>query len=128
MLDTAAHLPILFHIVALKAMDLRRCKAAVQIWILAGGFHDAPPARVADEVYHRRKDDVDSCGRCLTCGDRSGSFAHLRVKGSALRDRSRKNRAVAVDDIHHKQKRDVMWMSVHIGVLNLHQCFCTGPV
>ena len=29
----------------------------------AGGFHDAPPARVADEVYHRRKDDVDSCGK-----------------------------------------------------------------
>ena len=63
MLDTAAHLPILFHIVALKAMDLRRCKSAVQIWILAGGFHDAPPTRVADEVDHRREDDVDSCGR-----------------------------------------------------------------
>lgn len=122
MLDTAAHLPILFHIVALKAMDLCRSKAAVQIWIFAGGLHDTPPARVADEVNHRREDNVDSCGRCLACGDRSSPFAYLRVKGSALRDRSRKNRAVAVDDIHHKQKRDMMRMPVYIGILNLHQC------
>ncbi len=60
----------------------------------------------------------------LLCGRLRAPLYKLWIKAAALCERNRKGRPVAVDDIRHKQQRNVVRLLFHIGFLHLSDRFC----
>ena len=93
-------------VVALKAERLGGGHLRGHPGILARAFDNASPARVARHVEHRRKGQGDAVlGRFLGGGARR-FLPQVGSKQAGLRQRNRKNRAMAVDDVEAQQERD----------------------
>ena len=93
-------------VVALKAERLGGGHLRGDPGILARALDNAAPARVARHVEHRRKGQGDPVlGRFLG-GGASRLLPKIGSEQAGLRQRNRKNRAMAVDDVEAKQEGD----------------------
>ncbi len=85
----------------LRARDLRR-----QPWIFSRRLDDAPPARIARDVKHRRKCHRDAGGAGLVSRHSRGALPQIRIERRRLSKRHRKDRPVAVQDVEAEDQRN----------------------
>ena len=74
---------------SLKAAHRRDAHAADQIGVLAVGLFDAPPARVARDVDHRRQHVLHAARARLARGDGEDLLDQVGIEGRRQRDRLR---------------------------------------
>ena len=96
-LDTGADFSRRFHIRTLEAFHLGFHKTGTEIRILSERFHHSPPSGIPHQVCHGRKSHMETCSRCLFCRNLRTFFCKLRLKGSRLSQRSRKNGLHSMD-------------------------------
>src|SRR5258705_3070454 len=92
--------------ITLKSAHLCFGYRRTQIGVFTGAFNDAPPARIARNVYHRRKRPVDADGSSFTGGNRLRPLDHFRIPRSSHSNWHREDRVKTVNDIEAKDKRN----------------------
>ena len=96
---------------------------SVQIRVFAGGFHHPAPPGVPHQVGHGGEGHVNPRRRGFPGGDGGPLLDRLRVKGAALGQGNGKHGAVAVDDVRHEQKRNMVRVLGHEFRLQLPDLF-----
>ena len=136
-LDAGTDFSRRFHIRTLEAFHLGFHKTGTEIRILSERFHHSSPSGIPHQVCHGRKSHMETCSRRFFCRNLRTLFCKLRLKGSRLSQRSRKNGLHSMDHIHHKKKRDLVRLMLHIFFLDLFTKFrslksqnrtCQSPV
>src|SRR5690606_4415848 len=94
-------------VVTLKAAHPGARDGAAEERILAGGFHDAAPTRIAGDVDHGGEGPMLTGGGRLNGGDALGFFDGGEIPGSGLAEVDREDGAVAVDDVEAEEERDL---------------------
>src|SRR5258705_13200549 len=92
--------------ITLKSAHLCFGYRRTQIGIFTGAFNDAPPARVARNIYHRRNRPVDADRPRLTSRNRLRALDHLRIPRSSHSNWHRENSVETVDDGEAEDKRN----------------------
>ena len=105
MFETRDHAICVCNICSLKTAHARRRIKRAEIRIFAETFRDAAPARVARQIYHRRKSPIHAGGRRFARGDGLRLLKQFRFPRARLRQRNRKRRAEAVDDVVPENQR-----------------------
>ena len=108
---------------SLEAAHLGLGEARREPGILAGAFGDAAPARIAADVEHGREGEREALGRRFERGDARGALPQIDVEGRGLRQRDRKHRAVAVDDVVAEEQGNA-----EAGLLDRHALHLAGEL
>src|SRR6267142_5505205 len=95
------------NVVALESANLCSRDSRAEIGVFARPFHNAPPARVASNVQHRRKCPTDADRACLFRRDTLCGGYRRGIPGSGHGNRHRKDSAKAVDHVEAKDERDM---------------------
>jgi hypothetical protein len=103
-LAVAAMLSAGREVLALEAARFRGRELRRDPWVLAGTFDDPAPAGVARHVDHRREGHRDPVSRRLLGGRARSLFPKARIKRAGFRERNRKDRMVAVNDVETQQQ------------------------
>ena len=110
-------------VIALVAPDGRFGHPGDQQRVLAGRLHHTAPAGVAHQVAHWREGQLDA-GRGGFPGGHRGGFLHQAgVEAAAHRQRDRVDGLEAVDDVGHKEHRDMVGLALHVALLHLDDVF-----
>ena len=104
-------------IVLLIALHPGTGHGRTQVGVLAAGFDDPPPARVAGNVNHRREDPCNSISAGLRRANARHCFNRRRVPACRQRQRHREGGPVAVDHIQPEEDGDVQPRFFHGDVL-----------
>src|SRR6185312_181018 len=92
--------------VALEAAHLRCRDCSPEYRVFARPLDDAPPARIARDVDHRREGPVDAESASLARGGGLGGLDGLRRPARGERDRYGEDRSHAVDHVEAEDQRD----------------------
>src|SRR5215472_17342298 len=92
---------------SLETENLRAGHRRAKVWIFAGAFDHASPARVAGDVDHGAKGPGNADCAGFAGGDGLCGFDHLWIPGRRHRNRRRKDRVIAVDDIEAEEDWNV---------------------
>ena len=131
MFDAGGNLPLLFQIrtalpglFSLITLHDGSGKLTVQPGILSRGLHHTAPPGIPHQIHHRGKGQMQPGCRRLPRRNLRTFFGQLRVKAAALGQRNGKHRAVTVNNIRHKYKRDAVRLFLHIIFLDRLQPGC----
>ena len=91
----------------LEAAHARRRHERAEIRVFARAFGDAPPARVAGDVHHRRVGPVDSRGRRFGARGPGRRLRYVGVERTRFGEGNREDRPEAVDHVEPEQERDL---------------------
>jgi len=104
-------------IIALEALHAGGGKSTAQVGIFPGAFSNAPPARVARDIHHRRKGPVNPGGSGLARGDFRRAARYVRLPGAGFRQRNGENGAVTMDHVQPKEEGDAQARLFHSDLL-----------
>ena len=91
---------------SLKSMHAGGGIKRAQPRVFAKAFGDAPPARVARQVHHRRKRPVNAHRRRLAGGNGLRPLEQFRLPRARLRQRNREGGAETVNRVVSENQRD----------------------
>ena len=116
------------NVLALVGLDLCRAHHRGKIGILAAGLHHASPARVTRQIDHGREGNVNTGGSRLACGHLGALVKKCGIKAARHGRADRVDRAEAVNDVEHKEKRDPVMVLLQMPLLNHSDAFCSNTV
>ena len=98
---------------ALDPLNHSFCHSAIQIGIFSRRLHNPTPSGIPYQIHHRRKGYVESVCRRLSGHYVSCCLCSFRGKGAAQSKGNRENSFISIDDIRHKNYRNVVGLFFH---------------
>ena len=108
----------------LDSPDHGLCHSAIQIGVFSRRLHNPSPSGVPYQIHHRRKGYVKSICRRLSGHYISCSLCSFLGKSTAQSKRNGENSFVSVDDICHKNYRNMVWLFFHAPFLKPLDFLC----